>query len=102
MHQSAPGLVRLANEQSRAATVKGHAALFFDSRDGDEFFRDEDGLELAGIEAAREEATAGLADFAKDAVLKAGRREMAIEVRDESERQLLRASLWFEVQLVPM
>jgi hypothetical protein len=37
---------------------------YFDTRDGAEFIRDELGIELDGIEAARDEATRGLADFA--------------------------------------
>ena len=73
---------------------------FFDTRDGDNFIRDELGIELDGVEAARDEATAGLADLAKDALPRAIRRELAVEVRDGAERQLLRASLWFEVAVL--
>ena len=40
---------------------------FFDTRDG-ELVRDEIGMELDGIAAARDEATRGLADFAHDAL----------------------------------
>jgi hypothetical protein len=71
----------------------------FDTRDG-EFIRDEDGMELDGIDAARDEATRGLADFAKDALPGSVRRELAVEVRDEWDRYVLRASLWFEVALL--
>jgi hypothetical protein len=73
---------------------------FFDTRDGDHFTRDELGLELDGIEAARDEATLGMGDLARDALPGALRRELAIEVRDETDRQLLRASLWFEVAVL--
>jgi hypothetical protein len=34
---------------------------FFDTRDGPDLVRDEIGLELDGIEAARDEATRGMA-----------------------------------------
>ena len=71
---------------------------FFDTRDGDTFIRDECGLEFDGIESARDEATRGLADMAKDAIPGALRRELAVEVRDEASLPLLRASLSFEVQ----
>jgi hypothetical protein len=74
--------------------------FFFDSRDGDELILDDEGLELAGIEAARDEATAALRDIAKDAIPHSERRELAIEVRDEAGRQIIRASLWFEVQVL--
>ena len=74
--------------------------FFFDSRDGDELILDDEGLELAGIEAARDEATAALRDIAKDAIPHSERRELAIEVRDEAGCQIIRASLWFEVQVL--
>ncbi|HVI80308.1 MAG TPA: hypothetical protein VM715_19560 [Candidatus Acidoferrum sp.] len=70
---------------------------YFDTRDGPDFIRDEIGLELDGIEAARREATLGLADFAKDAIPGSVRRELAVEVREHTEHALLRATLWFEV-----
>jgi hypothetical protein len=73
---------------------------YFDSRDGDLFIQDEEGIELDGIEAVRDEATLGLADLARDALPKSVRRELAIEARDQSGRKLLKASLWFEVQLL--
>jgi hypothetical protein len=73
---------------------------FFDTRDGDAFVRDEEGLVFGGIARARDEATRALADFAHDALPKAVRRELAIEVRDEADRHILRASLWFEVLIL--
>jgi hypothetical protein len=73
---------------------------FFDTRDGPEFVRDELGIELDGIEAARDAATRGLADLARDALPGALRRELAVEVRDASDQALLRASLWFEVAVL--
>jgi hypothetical protein len=73
---------------------------FFDTRDGADFIRDEIGLELDGFEAARDEATRGLADFAKDAIPGAVRRELAVEVRDELHKAIVRAGLWFEVAVL--
>jgi len=52
---------------------------------------------IGSIEAARREATLGLADFAKDAIPGSVRRELAVEVREHTEHALLRATLWFEV-----
>jgi uncharacterized protein DUF6894 len=71
---------------------------YFDHRDGDTFLSDDEGLELDGIETARDEATRALAGMAKDALPGSVRREIAIEVRDEASRPVLRAALWFEVQ----
>jgi hypothetical protein len=65
-----------------------------------DLIRDEVGLELDGIEAARDEATRGLADFAKDAIPGRLRRELSVEVRDGSDRDILKACLWFEVAML--
>jgi len=58
--------------------------------------RDEVGMELDGIEAARDEATRGLADLAKDVLPGSVRREVAVECRHEADHNVLRAALWFE------
>ena len=59
---------------------------FFDLRDGDDLAVDEEGMELRDIQAAQEEAARALADMARDEVRRgasiAGRRDMAVEVRD--------------------
>ena len=73
---------------------------FFDSGDGDHFVRDDEGVELDGIEAVQGEATLALRDLAKDAIPHATRRELSVEVRDEAGHELIRASLRFEVQVL--
>jgi Domain of unknown function (DUF6894) len=55
---------------------------FFDTRDGPELLRDEEGLELDGIQQARDEAARGLLDLARDLIPGSESRELAIEVRD--------------------
>ena len=59
---------------------------YFDIREGDEIFSDEEGLELSTIEKVQEEAARSLADMARDAVrtLGASSQQMSIEVRDDS------------------
>ncbi len=71
---------------------------YFDHRDGGFFLSDDEGLELDGIESARREATKAIADAARDALPNSIRREISVEVRDETNRPVLRAGLWFEVQ----
>jgi hypothetical protein len=73
---------------------------YFDTRDGDNFIRDELGLELDGIEQARDEATRGMADLARDALPGSVRRELSVQVRDHDDRDVLKASLWFEVAIL--
>ena len=59
---------------------------YFDIREGDEIFSDEEGLELSTIEKVQEEAARSLADMARDAVrtLGASSQQMSIEVGDDS------------------
>jgi hypothetical protein len=71
---------------------------YFDYRDGGTFLEDDEGLEFDGIERVRDEATRALATAARDAIPGSIRREISIEVRDETRRPILRAALWFEVQ----
>jgi hypothetical protein len=70
---------------------------YFDHSDGDQFLRDDEGLEFDGIEAARDEAARALGEMARDVLPRAVRRVLAIEVRDEAKEPLLEARLIFEV-----
>jgi hypothetical protein len=73
---------------------------FFDTRDGPELLRDEEGLELDGIQQARDEAARGLLDLARDLIPGSESRDLAIEVRDGQNVPLLRAALSFEVAVL--
>lgn len=76
----------------------GMPLFYFDIRDGDKFIRDEEGIEMPGLEAARDSAARTLADMARDVLPGPTLREMAVEVRDEAKEPLLRAALRFEIQ----
>jgi hypothetical protein len=71
---------------------------YFDSRDGESFICDEEGFEYPNLEAARDVATAALADLAKEVLPGSVRRELAIEVRDEHKEPVLRTCLVFEAR----
>jgi hypothetical protein len=73
---------------------------YFDTRDDHHLIRDELGIELDGIAEARDEATRGLADLTKDALPGAVRRELSVQVRDDADRDVLRASVWFEIEIL--
>lgn len=74
--------------------------FYFDSCDGGSFIQDDQGLELVGIESARDQAVAGLADLARELIpLKAGR-ELVIEVRDDAGQGVLRAMLSIRVEML--
>ena len=70
---------------------------YFDSRDGESFICDEDGLEYPSLDQALDQATRALADIAKDVLPGSVRRELAIEVRDQ-DGPLFRTSLVFEAR----
>ena len=80
-----------------AATID-LARFYFDVRDGSKFIRDENGLELSGVDQARDEAATTLAELVKGRLPGVFEYEIAIEVRDEAKEPLLRAMLRFEVQ----
>ena len=73
---------------------------FFDSYDGASLIRDDVGLELDGLEAAKQAATASLGDWARDELPKSQRKELAVQVRDETGKTVARACLWLEVETV--
>jgi hypothetical protein len=82
---------------NRGANLPLVPHYYFDTRDGLELITDDVGLDFDDLHAARDEATRGLADLAKEALPGSERRELSIEVRDHMRRLLLRAALWFEV-----
>jgi hypothetical protein len=78
----------------------GMPRFFFDTFDGTTFVKDEDGQKLPTIERARDLATLGLVDLVRDAVPGSLRKELYVEVRDDADRKLVKASLWMEVAML--
>ena len=72
---------------------------FFDTRDGDEFIRDDVGEELRDLEAAKEVAAISLAELARDVLPGSIRRVLKVEVRDERQ-PVMEACLSFEALLL--
>ena len=72
---------------------------FFDVHNGNELTRDEVGMELEGINQARDEAAEALAEIAS-ASRDPNPRDFAIEVRDELGQLILKAAISFAVQTV--
>jgi hypothetical protein len=74
---------------------------YFDVRDGDRFFPDDEGTRLAGgLNAARVEAFAALTDYARELKPPAIRRHVAVESRDKDSKPLLKALLFLEVEVL--
>jgi hypothetical protein len=69
---------------------------YFDLRDGGACTFDDDGVVLDGLEAARDQATQRLTEYARDVLPGMDRRVLAIEVRDEAKQPLLELRLVFD------
>ena len=70
----------------------------FDLHDGARFTTDETGVELEGIKAARQEAARRLAELAQEIVPDDVRREVVIEVKDETGQRVLVAKLSVSIE----
>ena len=72
---------------------------YFDLREGNEVWPDEEGTVLAGLSAVRAEAARSLADMVKDVEDVENLRSLSIDVRDKFGF-VLQAHLTFEVLTV--
>jgi hypothetical protein len=72
---------------------------FFDTRDNDIFIEDDAGVELPDLEAVKDQAAVSLAELAQDVLPGSLKRDLAVEVRDESQ-PVLKAKLRFEAILL--
>jgi hypothetical protein len=73
--------------------------FFFDTRDDTQVFRDDEGLELADFEAAKQLATKSLTEVAADALPTCEKRRLAVEIRDEDDHVMLTSELTFQTRL---
>jgi hypothetical protein len=71
---------------------------FFDTSDGDSSVRDDEGVECNNLEEVGAQAVAALSDMASDKLPDGDRREFVVEVRNESGRSILRATLSLNVE----
>jgi hypothetical protein len=67
--------------------------FYFDVRENGKFSRDDEGLECRDLKAAERMAAESAASLAKDELPKGCIREIAVEVRDERNRRLLRVTV---------
>lgn len=68
---------------------------FFDTFDDDAFVEDDIGLECQDLETVKREASASLAELARDVLPGSDRRYLKVKVRDD-ERPVLEVHLTFE------
>jgi len=70
---------------------------YFDVRGGDKFSVDEEGEELADLQAARDEATLSAVAIGSE-ILSASSLSMSVEVRDERGQQVVKVSLSMRIE----
>ena len=73
--------------------------FFFDHRDGERVSVDDDGLELASADDARQQAKMALGEIARDALPKDGDRELGINIRAEDGAPVVDLGLSFKVRV---
>jgi branched-subunit amino acid aminotransferase/4-amino-4-deoxychorismate lyase len=71
---------------------------FFDIHDGDHFTPDYVGIELASIQAAKNEAKKALPDIVKDELPDGDRRNFVVVVKDEVGHEIVRVTLSLVVE----
>jgi hypothetical protein len=72
---------------------------FFDTRDGDVFKPDNDGIEYPNLEVVKVEAARSLTDLARDVIPGSLRRVLVVEVRDAAG-PVLEAMMQFEAVIL--
>lgn len=72
--------------------------FYFDTSDGDIAAVDEEGIEFASIDEAQQEATRAIGEMGRDALPDGTRRELAIAVRDEGGRVVMRVTFTLRVE----
>ena len=79
--------------------MRGMPRYFFDTRDDAKFIKDDEGVELADLKAAKELAAVSLTELAVDVLPSSLTRKLAVEVRDE-QRPVLKALMHFEAVIL--
>ena len=83
----------------RCLLLGGRPKVRFDAYDGERHIQDEEGLHLDSPDKAKVQAIRALADMARSAVPEEDRREVVVEIRDETGRKFWRARLTLVVEV---
>jgi hypothetical protein len=74
---------------------------YFDTRDDDEFIRDDVGLELPDVPAAAKVAARSLVELAQEVLPSCNERCLGVDVRDDQQRAVLTTELTYRALLLP-
>jgi hypothetical protein len=72
--------------------------FYFDTDDGSNSIRDEDGIEANSLEAVRNEAISVLSDFAAEVPIGVNQRVFAVQGRDDVGHPILGATLALNIE----
>ena len=72
--------------------------FFFDIHDGEVFTPDREGLEMDGLEAAKDEAKKTLPEIVKDEMPDGDRRDFTVDVKDAAGQIVWRVTLSLVVE----
>lgn len=75
---------------------------FFDTRDNDNFIRDDEGLELPDVQAAAKVASRSLVELALEVLPGKTEHCLGVDVRDDQQREVLNTELTYRAVLRPV
>jgi hypothetical protein len=94
---------RLVLNQTRNTLIPSQfgvmAKYYFDVRDNDLVYPDEDGIEQSNLAGVRAEAIDTLAEYVRSTLRDETRHTLRVEVRDEDSRPVLQAVMVFELDI---
>jgi hypothetical protein len=91
----------MARAQTGPEIVPSCMPLFyFDAREGSKFIPDEEGVELANVDAAEREAATAAAEMGRDRLPSGDTRDVTIEVRNEHGQRVLTVRVSMEIDRV--
>jgi hypothetical protein len=76
------------------------ARYYFDVRDNDDLYQDDEGVDVSGAEVIKKQAALSLLEIAMEHAERRLRSDLSIEVRDEASRPVIRVVLSFEIQIL--
>jgi hypothetical protein len=94
---------RLVQNQTRNTLIPSQfrvmAKYYFDLRDNDLIYPDEDGMEQSSLAGVRAEAIDTLAEYVRSTLRDESRHTLRVKVRDEDSRPVLQAVMVFELDI---
>lgn len=74
--------------------------FYFDSREGQRFIPDDEGVEFPDLDAAEREAATAAAEMGRDRLPRGDTRDITIEVRNEHRQRVLTVRVAMEIDRV--